>query len=361
MAKLVAYTSYDMPASRTLDGFPLFGSSTMSVSSGSSTEIFRGSFHRDIFETIGGTLKSYTFLTNGVERFEFSSLNKSMYTILLMRSYDNLYQMHSYMLSGPDRLIGSPYADVLVAFGGQDLVLGNGGDDALYGGLRNDHLRGGDGRDLLDGEEGADLMVGGTGNDTYFVDVSSDRVVENVAEGSDYVHSSASFVLPANVEHLRLIGEADVSAIGNALANRIDGNAGDNLLRGDAGNDNIFGWAGSDRIEAGTGRDLIRGGADRDIFLFRAIEEAGIGRGRDVVHDFQQGLDLIHLAAIDADVAAAGNQAFVWIATGPFTGAAGELRQTGQVVEGDVDGNGVADFQLAVPGHAALQAGDFLL
>jgi hypothetical protein len=55
------------------------------------------------------------------------------------------------------------------------------------------------------------------------------RVVENDGGGVDLVRSSASvLVLTPGVENLTLIGNANIDATGNMLANIIIGNAGNN-------------------------------------------------------------------------------------------------------------------------------------
>jgi len=62
---------------------------------------------------------------------------------------------------------------------------------------------------------------------------------------------------------------------------------------------------------------------------------------------------------------AAGDQAFRFIGGSAFGRHAGELRATvaGGVttVSGDVDGDGMADFSIALAGPPTLQAGDFVL
>ncbi len=61
----------------------------------------------------------------------------------------------------------------------------------------------------------------------------------------------------------------------------------------------------------------------------------------------------------------AGNQAFAFIGTDAFTGAAGELRfeqsATDTFVQGDLNGDSVADFWIKLNGLHTLGSGDFVL
>ena len=65
-------------------------------------------------------------------------------------------------------------------------------------------------------------------------------------------------------------------------------------------------------------------------------------------------------------VAAGGNNAFSYIGGGAFNQVAGELRVSGSgtswTVEGDVDGDGIVDFAIAVTtlGGHVFGAGDFV-
>ena len=60
-----------------------------------------------------------------------------------------------------------------------------------------------------------------------------------------------------------------------------------------------------------------------------------------------------------------GNDEFIGV--GAFTGVAGQLRYVASalnqvtVVEGDINGDSVADFQLTLFGNLVLAAGDFIL
>lgn len=227
-------------------------------------------------------------------------------------------------------------------------------------------LAGNSGNNILDGGLGADTMTGGRGNDTYRV-TAGDVVIEQAGGGIDTVISAIRWTLPAHVEHLNLIGTADIAGTGNALGNRIAGNAGNNVLSGGAGNDTLLGGAGNDRLIGGPGADRLSGGLGADVFAFRfTTDSRPLAAARDVIVDFNrtQG-DRIDLSAIDANTIRPGNQAFSFIGSTDFSGRAGELRTialNGNLfVNGDVDGDGLADFSLQVNIAGALFAGDFIL
>ena len=155
-------------------------------------------------------------------------------------------------------------------------------------------------------------------------------------------------------------------AAGDVLAwvENVSGSDFCDRLTGDAGANRKAGRAGADRIVGGGGADVLTGGSGADRFVFARIADSGPGPSRDRISDFTTGQDRIDLRAIDADGAAvAGNGAFRFLATGfDGAGAALQMRVAGLVtlVEGDVDGDGRADFQIALAG-AAISAGDILL
>jgi Ca2+-binding RTX toxin-like protein len=152
----------------------------------------------------------------------------------------------------------------------------------------------------------------------------------------------------------------------------IEGGGGDDILRGKNGNDvliggdgndQLFGGNGDDVLFGGMGTDILHGGRGKDTFVFTDIAESRPGPGRDSIEDFTQGEDKIDVSRIDA-IAGGGNDAFVFIGTAAFT-AAGQLRQfesgKGIIVEGDVTGDGEADFQIAVQTQVVLTQEDFVL
>ena len=86
----------------------------------------------------------------------------------------------------------------------------------------------------------------------------------------------------------------------------------------------------------------------------------------DFIGDFSQAEgDTIRLADLDADSSLEGDQAFAFIGAAAFGGSAGELRfeQSGgnTYVTGDLNGDALADFMIALAGTHNLQTGDFWL
>jgi autotransporter-associated beta strand protein len=256
-----------------------------------------------------------------------------------------------------DTISGFEYA---TGGNGDDELIGDALNNKLSAGLGNDTLTGGLGNDTLDGGDGADSLVGGDGNDTYVVDDLGDIVVEASDGGYDRVASWIDWTLGAEFERLSLWDTTDLNGTGNALANRLDGNAGANILDGGQGNDTLYGMGGNDTLiggdgadllDGGTGADSLMGGDSADIFLFSSAIEAN----GDVVGDFNlaEG-DRIDLRPIDADVLLADNQGFTWIGEMSFGAVAGELRFADTILEGDLDGDGTADFQISLNGVASL-------
>jgi Ca2+-binding RTX toxin-like protein len=149
-------------------------------------------------------------------------------------------------LSNIENVAGSIYNDVLVGSAGANVIKGNAGDDYLDGGAGNDTLE------------------GGVGDDDYYVDSTTDVVVEAAASGTDNVFASATFTLSAEVETLTLTGSLAINGTGNASANTLNGNTGANLLAGMAGDDSIYGFAGNDTLRGGAGSDTLDGGGNTD-------------------------------------------------------------------------------------------------
>jgi Ca2+-binding RTX toxin-like protein len=155
--------------------------------------------------------------------------------------------------------------NTLVGNSGNNTLYGMGGLDRIYGGGGNDTLYGGDGNDVeLNGGTGDDTMIGGAGSERYYVDSTSDRVIENPGEGFELVYASADYTIGPNIEALTLVnGAGDINGWGNDIDNELLGSSGNNVLDGKGGHDSLNGFGGN------------------DTFVFAAGEADG-----DEVHDF---------------------------------------------------------------------------
>ena len=251
---------------------------------------------------------------------------------------------------------------------GQDTLISI---ENLTGSAFDDTLTGGAADNLLDGGRGADSLAGGLGNDTYRVDTASDAVRENASEGRDTVLASLTYTLLDNVENLTLSGKAAINGSGNALANVMRGNGSANVLSGGDDNDQLFGGEGSDRLIGGAGRDLLTGGTGADTFQFGNGDFGGFTSSTcDRILDFNRAEgDRIDLSAVDANTVnglgnGGVNDAFVFI-TGAFGKVAGQLRAVTTagvtLLQGDTNGDGVADICIRFEGAPALVAGDLVL
>jgi Ca2+-binding RTX toxin-like protein len=130
---------------------------------------------------------------------------------------------------------------------------------------------------------------------------------------------------------------------------------------GEAGNDVLKGGSHREVLVGGLDKDTLTGGGGRDKFVFNSAVESAVGANRDVITDFNHSQrDKIDLHSIDADTGTGLDQAFHFIGAKGFHGVAGELRYSHHLLQGDVDGDGVADFQVHV-NVAQLVKGDFIL
>jgi Ca2+-binding RTX toxin-like protein len=142
----------------------------------------------------------------------------------------------------------------------------------------------------------------------------------------------------------------------------LSGGDGNDTLIGSSGDDTLDGGAGNDTLLGGQGKDTLTGGAGIDTFKFQALNElrgpndsyfAAYSGSNDQITDFAAN-DIIDLSGIDANSNQAGNQAFIFIGNGLFSGLEGELRIDasfgGTGLSGDIDGDGQADFYIDLTG-----------
>ena len=169
-------------------------------------------------------------------------------------------------------------------------------------------------------------------------------------------------------------------AIGNITPETLLGTDGNDVLVGNVdrdliftglGNDLLVGGPGFDLLVGGRGADIMSGGPGEDIYDFDSKKDTGKTTAtRDKILDFEHAIDAIDLRGIDAKIGK-GNQAFKFIAQQPFSDTLGELRHVKvnkqgtsndkTILEGDANGDGLADFQIELSKLITLAAADLFL
>ncbi|MEY9770187.1 Ca2+-binding RTX toxin-like protein [Sinorhizobium fredii] len=151
----------------------------------------------------------------------------------------------------------------------ENLVYAGGGGFVGFGNALANTITGENRGDTLDGLAGADRLIGLGGDDIYYVDSSSDRVIEAAASGRDAVYATAqAYLLSANVEFLLFLGAGDFSGTGNALGNFISSREGNDVLDGGGGDDDLSAGQGSDSVSGGTGNDSFFDPGDEGIDFY---------------------------------------------------------------------------------------------
>lgn len=289
-------------------------------------------YYADRIDILDGTTTQIEYFANGVQQRFLSGINITL-------AHESTY----FDLNNPQYILTDVFS----------------GSDKIYGSSKNDYLKGFASDDLLNGSFGADTLDGGLGNDTFIVDNVEDKVIELKNQGIDVVRSTVDFTLAGqHIENLTLLGTKSINAIGNSLSNVLIGNSAANSINGGSGNDLLIG---------GLGRDVLSGGAGADTFQFKTLADSKAGiSARDQIKDYTVGVDHIDLRGIQAIDGATSNKAFAFLGYDAFTKHAGELhavRSSGStIIEGDVDGDAKADFQILLKDVVAgLQSSDFLL
>jgi Ca2+-binding RTX toxin-like protein len=157
-----------------------------------------------------------------------------------------------------------------------------------------------------------------------------------VSDTAVFAKGSAAAKGKVNVEH---------STSGDDV---IFAKAGKDVIHGLEGNDRIDGGRGGDKILGGLGQDVLIGAGGHDMFKFNAAIDS-TAAAPDLIVDFHSGRDKIDLRGMAlADAQFIGKTA--------FSSTAGELRfdSSQRLLEGDLDGDGVADFAVKLgAGHIA--------
>jgi Ca2+-binding RTX toxin-like protein len=238
--------------------------------------------------------------------------------------------------------------DTITTSGGNDLITAGAGDDVVKAASGDDVIRvggTGDGYDAVDGGAGFDRIVATQGNTNIgLTSVTGIEEVSNNGYGSVWIMGSS--------------GNDMLDFTGTKFT-------GIKGIKTGTGDDTIYGSTSNDLIVAGAGTDTMSGNAGADLFKFAAASETKVA-APDKILDFQPGTDDIDLSSIDANSVLTGNNAFKFLGSSAFTHHAGELRidysQTGfTMIQGDVNGDGIADFAIQLTGKLTLTATDFIL
>jgi len=241
--------------------------------------------------------------------------------------------------------------------------------EALRGSAFADQLSGSDALGIfesLEGREGNDTLNGGLGIDRADYESAPAGVVILLTSGraSDGYAGTDKLL---GIENIRGTHFYSDNISGDTLANLLEGLGGKDTLFGFDGNDTLEGGDGNDLLIGGRGADSLVGGAGSDLFKFTDPLEMM----HDRITDFKSGTDRIDLSVMDANAAFSGNQAFSFISSAVFSGVAGQLHYlkvqgtvsnpSRTLVEGDFNGDKIADFQLTLVGVMDLQTTDFIL
>ncbi len=123
---------------------------------------------------------------------------------------------------------------------------------------------------------GADLIMLGQG--THYVDAGGGDDVVVLGHGDDVVK----------------LGGGNDWLWANGGNDAVRAGGGDDTVLGREGEDTLSGGGGADRLNGGADNDKLRGGNGADVFVFET------GTGRDVVRDFETGVDTIEIAGFAA-------------------------------------------------------------
>jgi hypothetical protein len=260
---------------------------------------------------------------------------------------------------GVDNLTGGMGNDGFLFRGGghltgADVVNGGAGSDHL--GLRGDYTGGNAVTFTATSMTGIEVLVFLSGEDVRFGPAIGPCSYEitmhdaNVLAGQRMIIDAATL---RPTESLSFDGSAESDG-----SFRIVGGGCDDIL---------IGSQNGDLITGGRGADILAGEGGNDRFIYRNVLESDPNDIPDFIVDFAIG-DIIDVAGIDANSGVAGNQAFTFIDTAAFTGAAGQLRvedlgSDNWLVQADVNGDGISDFDLLVFSSDAdpIGLGDFIL
>ena len=268
------------------------------------------------------------------------------------------------------------YADsneeVTVNLGGSrdanSYVIGHTGGHAAGDKLKGiENLRGSAHKDTLTGDSGDNVLEGGAEADTLNGGGTED------SDTASYAHSAGGVTV-------NLGGPQDAN--GYVIGHTGEHAAGDKLkgienLRGSAHADTLTGDSEDNILEGGAGADKLTGGTGADTFVFgqdsvvpNPTTKDALDEETDTVTDFSQTQgDKLDFRGLKEHSLFRGGERLSFLAReeAAFTNVKGQVRydqndeKDETYVQVDLDGNGVADFQVTLDDSLTLTAADLML
>ncbi len=158
-------------------------------------------------------------------------------------------------------------------------------------------------------------------------------------------------------------GNTSVGSDTFTLVNRVRGSQSNDTILGNGGNNVLEGQNGADTLTGRGGADTLTGGGGNDTFVFTAVSDSAVGSS-DTITDYEVGIDVLRLTAIDANTATGGDDAFFYggqSATVLANSVTWTQSGGNTIVSADVNGDAVADLTFTLTGPKTLTASDFLL
>lgn len=306
--------------------------------------------------------------TNGDDSFRqgFAPENTRL-TLVMGGGKDSVLLDRDDDLGGLNRVLAGAGDDSVISRIEQGNVISLGAGNDIYvstgfGGFatdRGDRVSGGAGRDTFAVSTFQSTYLGGTGNDIFhsvgwqntFVGGKGRDTISYEPRADDFTQGGSGVTVDLGA------GRTQTGA------NRFETLRGIENAIGSGADDALFGTNGRNVLTGGLGFDQLTGRGGADTFVWRSAAEAAMASDAiDLVTDFSTAQrDRIDLRGIDADATTRANDAFNFIGAQGFSGTAGELRFAGQILEGDTNGDGLADFRIGLLNVDTLGASDILL
>jgi Ca2+-binding RTX toxin-like protein len=237
---VAASVSYVLPSNVAV--LDLTGSGNLEATGNALNDIVQGNSGQDTIiagsgtDTLVGGSGGDTFVVDNASDLVTAQQN-TQNSILSSVSYATGANVQTLTLTGSGNLLGT------AGIGGET-VTANAGNDTLVS-AGNDTLIAGAGVDSLSG----------AGYTTYVIDNSADTVT---ASGSgSVINTSASFVLPGNVDTLNLTGNANLVATGNGDSDKISANSGSDTIISGSAVSTLVGGTGADTFYVNNADDLV--------------------------------------------------------------------------------------------------------